>query len=114
MLGASSTSGQNVIVDLSNTFESPTTDFVYNKETNLLRVGISFSLLQFYEMLMERNMFLLGGICSQVHLGGHVQTGGYGMIIRSFGLLCDYVEKFEIILADQENARVATVWKPNR
>ena len=112
--GASSTSGQNIIVDLSNAFGSPIRDFVYNKQTNLLKVGISFTLLQFYEMLMERNMFLPGGICSQVHLGGHVQTGGYGMVIRSFGLLSDYIEKFEIVLADQENARVATIWKPNR
>ena len=107
--GASSTSGKNIQIDLSNTFANEVTDFEYIEESNLLRAGVSFSLLQLFDML-----FLPGGMCSHVHLGGHIQTGGYGVIMRSFGLMCDYAEKFEIILADEENARVATVWKPNR
>ena len=36
------------------------------------------------------------------------------MVIRSFGLLCDYVESFDIVLADGEKPRLATVWKPDR
>ena len=36
------------------------------------------------------------------------------MVIRSFGLLCDYVESFDIVLADGEQPRLATVWKPDR
>jgi len=111
--GASSTSGENVLLDLSDTFEDPKVDFSYNENDNLLKVGISFSMLEYYTILKARGMFTPGGICSHVHLGGHVQTGGYGMLTRSFGLLSDFIEGFDIVLADGNQARAVTVWKPN-
>ena len=128
-------------MDLSATFKDPGKDFQYNEKTNLLKIGISFSLkeviiliirtcnnlnnfMQYYTKMAERKMFTPGGICSNVHLGGHVQTGGYGMLIRSFGLLGDHVEGFDIVLADggetskeeekKGHARYVTVWKPHR
>ena len=111
---------------MSDVFEDPKEDFQYDEEKNMLRAGISFSLLQFYTHLIEKKIFLPGGVCSHVHLGGkhleiyaynsvwigHVQSGGYGMVTRSFGLLADYVEGFEIVLADLEKARLVFVWKP--
>ena len=44
--GASSTSGENIQVDLSDTFEDMENDFHYDEETNILKIGISFSLKQ--------------------------------------------------------------------
>ena len=55
-------------------------------------------------------MFLPHGQCVHVHLGGHVQTGGYGQLVRAFGLLSDYVEGFDIVLASGDHVRI---WKPN-
>ena len=75
---------------------------------------LNFLLIQYINNLKERGMFTPGGICSHVHLGGHVQTGGYGMLTRSFGLLSDFIEGFDIVLADGNQARAVTVWKPNR
>jgi hypothetical protein len=42
-------------------------------------------------------VFAPHGQCVEVHLGGHVQTGGYGQLGRSFGLLGDHVTSLEII-----------------
>ena len=106
--GQSSTSGKNIQLDLSDTFEN---DFDYDNEKNLLRVGSSVSLYEFINLMKEQNIFLPVGMCAHVHLAGHVQTGGYGMLRRSFGLMCDYVEGFEIVLAEGSHKKI---WKPNR
>ena len=54
-------------------------------------------------------MFLPHGQCLDVHLGGHLQTGGYGMIVRAFGLLSDHIEGIEMVMADGE---LKTIWIP--
>ena len=106
--GQSSTSGRNIQIDMSDTFQD---DFSYEPEHNLLRTGTSCSLLEFNNFLGSMNMFVPSGMCSHVHLGGHVQTGGFGMMRRSFGLMCDHVEAFEIVLAD---GTLQKIWKPER
>jgi len=93
--GDSSTCGLNIQLDMAETFK----DFEYNAETKLVRCGVSLSLLEFAGHMGERDLFIPHGICAHVHIGGHVQTGGYGED-RSHGLLCDYVEALEIVTAD--------------
>ena len=75
--GQSSTSGENIQVDVSRTFANVSEDFVYQESSNLLKVGVSFSLLEMNTLMAARGMFVPTGICSHVHLGGHVQTGMY-------------------------------------
>jgi hypothetical protein len=108
--GASSTSGNNLQLNLSDTFESIVRDFFYDHETGLLRAGVSFSLLQLNSLLRNMKMFIPHGQCAGVHVGGHFQTGGYGMLERAFGMMCDHVEGFEIVLADGEHHKI---WRPN-
>ncbi|KAG0199786.1 hypothetical protein BGX28_006997 [Mortierella sp. GBA30] len=95
--GASSTYGKNIQLDLSNTY----TDFewVPNTRYSQVTLGISISLGKLLSRLEEAGRFVPTGQCSYVHLGGHVQTGGYGHLIRGFGLLADCVEKIRIINA---------------
>jgi len=107
--GACSTSGDNIQLDLSDTFQSEE-DFKYDSSTNNLHIGISFSLLEMNNRLRERSLFLPHGQCVHVHVGGHVQTGGYGQLSRGFGLLCDHMIGFDIVLASGDHV---TIWKPD-
>lgn len=95
--GASSTNGRNIQLDLSLTY----TGFLWeNTDLSQVTLGISINLDKFQKKLEEQGRFVPMGVCSQVHLGGHIQTGGYGQLTRSFGLLADYVQKVRVITAD--------------
>ena len=71
--GASSTSGDNVLLDTSDVFE----DFKYPaaEDNSLALAGVSLSLDQMNEHLRHKCLFVPHGQCLHVHLGGHVQTG---------------------------------------
>ncbi|KAJ7660363.1 hypothetical protein DFH06DRAFT_988799 [Mycena polygramma] len=96
--GASSTGQNNIQLDLRQTFQSPD-DLVYFEKDNrsFVRASVSHSLGDFNAFLGQHHVFVPHGQCTEVHLGGHVQTGGYGQLGRSFGLLGDHVLSLEII-----------------
>ena len=98
--GTSSTGNNNIQLDLSEAYNDPDNDWTYDTNTGLLRVGISYSLLEFNTKLKEAGLFMPTGQCYDVHVGGHVQTGGYGQLSRAFGLFSDQIVAFEIFLAD--------------
>jgi hypothetical protein len=102
--GASSTSGRNIQLDLSEAFF----DFDLTSRPGYLVAGVSHKLSDFSNLLIAHHIFLPMGQCSNVHLGGHVQTGGYGQMCRSFGLLSDNVAGFEMWTADNpaQNPRI--------
>ncbi|KAH6911197.1 hypothetical protein BKA70DRAFT_1385033 [Coprinopsis sp. MPI-PUGE-AT-0042] len=96
--GASSTGQDNILLDVSTTFRNPE-DLTHFEKGNqrFVRTSVSQSLGDFNAYLGSLNCFVPHGQCEFVHLGGHVQTGGYGQLGRSFGLLGDHVISLEIV-----------------
>jgi len=94
--GTSSTTSKNIQLDLRQAYY----EWDYNPDTGLLQVGVSYSLLEFNTKLKEAGLFMPTGQCYDVHVGGHAQTGGYGQLVRAFGLFSDQIVSFEIFLAD--------------
>ncbi|WP_156435775.1 FAD-binding oxidoreductase [Bradyrhizobium lablabi] len=101
--GTSSTTSNNIQLDLSEAYS----EWEYDTQTGLLRLGISYSLLEFNNKLREAGLFMPTGQCYNVHVGGHVQTGGYGQLARAFGLFSDQLVSFEIFLADGSKKTIA-------
>lgn len=95
--GMSSTSGNNIQLDVSRTFTD--VDLSRLHDDGIITTGISLSLHELDVLLLKNKIFVPHGECDDVHLGGHMQTGGYGLMTRSFGLLGDHVISFHIIMA---------------
>jgi FAD/FMN-containing dehydrogenase len=100
--GYSSTPPVNMQIDLSQTFPL----YEYDAESNVLRCGVSHALGDWAAKNHENGIYLPMGVCAHVHLGGHVHTGGWGMVARSHGILADHVLAFDIILASGEKQRI--------
>ncbi|KAG0340413.1 hypothetical protein BG005_003208 [Podila minutissima] len=97
--GASSTSGDNMVLDMSKGFHDLTW---LNDDNTLVKVGVSLPLSQLNYRLRSVGRFVPHGQCAFVHLGGHCQTGGYGQFSRSFGFLTDHIMAFHVINAKGE------------
>jgi FAD/FMN-containing dehydrogenase len=67
---------------------------------DLVEVGPGVRLTDLASRFKEWKVTIPHGECPYVAIGGHAQTGGYGHLIRSFGLALDYVNSFDIVLAD--------------
>ena len=100
--GFSSTLPVNMQIDVSQTFP----EYDYDADNNVLRCGVSHALGDWAKQNNENDIYLPMGVCAHVHLGGHVHTGGWGMVARSHGILADHVLAFDIILASGEQERI--------
>lgn len=96
--GASSTDAPNIQLDLKKTFRGVDDQQFFEKDGKAyVRTSVSWSLGAFHDFLGKHKIFVPHGQCINVHLGGHVQTGGYGQLGRSFGLFGDHVLSLEIV-----------------
>ncbi len=100
--GFSSTRPVNMQIDLSQTFP----EYDYDPDKNVLRCGVSHALGDWAQKNNENDIYLPMGVCAHVHLGGHVHTGGWGMVARSHGILADHVLAFDIIFASGNKERI--------
>ena len=100
-----SSGGQDTIVLSMNNFTT-----FKRLENGLVEVGPCVQLTNLARQFKEWNITIPHGECPLVNIGGHLQTGGFGHLIRSFGLGLDYVNAFDIILAD---GSLKTVTRPN-
>jgi hypothetical protein len=100
--GYSSTAPVNMQIDLSETF--PLYD--YDAVNNVLRCGVSHALGDWAALNNQNGIYLPMGVCGYVHLGGHVHTGGWGIVGRSHGLLADHLLAFDIILASGKKEHI--------
>jgi hypothetical protein len=101
--GASSTAAPNIQLDLSETFRSEGDRKIVpapNPGETWLRTSVSWSLGEFNKYLKANKLFIAHGQCTNVHLGGHVQTGGVGQLGRSFGLFGDHARILTIVDSD--------------
>lgn len=53
-----------------------------------------------YRALAKSNRTLPGGTCPTVGLAGLVTGGGYGMLVRRFGLACDWLRRVTLVDKD--------------
>ncbi|RWA07067.1 hypothetical protein EKO27_g8033 [Xylaria grammica] len=112
--GASSTSAPNIQLDLEDTFKGPDDRAIFRKDGKAYaRTSVSWSLGEFNAWVTENKVFVPHGQCTEVHLGGHVQTGGYGQLARSFGLFGDHVLSLEIIDTDGNSKEVTKATDPD-
>ena len=111
--GASSTAAPNIQLDLGKTFRTPDDRVVLEKEgKSLVRTSVSWSLGEINAYLAQNKVFVPHGQCIEVHIGGHVQTGGYGQLGRSFGLFGDYVLSLEIIDHEGQSKEITKTTDP--
>ncbi|KAJ7023670.1 hypothetical protein C8F04DRAFT_1011244, partial [Mycena alexandri] len=112
--GASSTGPDNIQLNLSNTFKTPDNCVYFEKgDKSFVRTSVSYSLGEFNAFLGQHHAFVPHGQCTRVHLGGHVQTGGYGQLGRSFGLFGDHVFSLEIIDHDGQEKEITRSSDPD-
>jgi hypothetical protein len=96
--GASSTSAPNIQLDLKRTFRGVDDQRFFEAGGKaFVRTSVSWSLGAFNAYLKKHQVFVPHGQCVNVHVGGHVQTGGYGQLGRSFGLFGDHVLSLEVV-----------------
>jgi FAD/FMN-containing dehydrogenase len=78
-------------------------------DKTLARVGVGTRLTDVAAAFKENGVTIPHGECPRVAIGGHAQSGGYGHLLRSYGLALDHVLEFKIYTSD---GTLRTVHRP--
>lgn len=92
--GLSSGGSSTIVLSMDKHFN--TVGVVGNRAT----VGVGAKLTDLAEIFNNEGVTIPHGECPLVCIGGHAQSGGYGHLLRSFGLALDYVISFDIVTGD--------------
>ena len=117
--GACSTHGSGIQLNLKSTFKGPQDLLILpplpppDSDRPLVYASVSHSLGEFNQFLRDNQLFVPHGQCKDVRLGGHGQTGGYGQLGRSFGLLGDHIWGIRMINHDGEIQEVTKASNPD-
>ena len=96
-----------VVIDLSKMNKVLLTP----NENGMAWIGPGAKLGKVYKRLESKNYTLPGGGCDTVNVGGLVQGGGWGMLVRDSGLTCDSLQEIELVTAE---GKTITANKDNR
>ncbi|KAL8942233.1 MAG: hypothetical protein Q9211_001477 [Gyalolechia sp. 1 TL-2023] len=116
--GACSTHQRGIQLNLKLTYKGPNDLVLLPKLPSpysnrpLVYASVSHSLGEFNDYLRKHQLFVPHGQCKDVRLGGHAQTGGYGQLGRSFGLLGDHIWGIRMINHDGEIQEVTKASNP--
>lgn len=89
--GFSSVDG-GIVIDLSEMQE-----VVIDSAKGIALIQPGCRLLPLYERLWQNGVTVPGGTCPTVGIGGLVQGGGFGLLSRAAGLLCDHLQAVEMV-----------------
>ncbi|MDP1829968.1 MAG: FAD-binding protein [Archangium sp.] len=93
--GLSSGGDRTLVLDMKRFNSDP----VFSEDGTQVTVGPGVKLRDLSCHLRRRKVVIPHGECPLVNLGGHVQTGGIGHQLRSFGLTLDWVRSFKMVTA---------------
>ncbi|CAM9838496.1 unnamed protein product [Pylaiella littoralis] len=79
----------------------------------MARMGPGAHLTSLAAELKKKRVTIPHGECPEVCIGGHVQTGGFGHLLRSYGLALDHVNSFEIVLDLDGHVHNRTINRPS-
>jgi FAD/FMN-containing dehydrogenase len=80
---------------------------------NRISVGAGASLGAIYRFLAPRGLVLPAGSCPTVGISGHTLGGGYGLLARALGLLCDSLLAIDLVDAEARRITVGPADMPD-
>jgi FAD/FMN-containing dehydrogenase len=95
--GLSSGGDDTLLIDMASFSATPRFHYESGPEPTAVTVQPGVALEDLSRALLTGKVVIPHGECPLVNIGGHVQTGGVGHQLRSFGLALDHVRQFKMV-----------------